>query len=267
MHAPASAPRPARGLRLRARLRALYHGSSPAAVRFRYSVIVVDFAIIAFFVAAPLLKENGYVFYALDALVALILAADIAGRALACPEIKLYLRRPIVWIDLFILATLLFPEWLFNLGFLRVLRLWTLINSDFFWDTVGRRYDDTRVEETTKALAALVTFVFVATGFVYTSFIGTHEGLNGYLDALYFTITSLTTTGYGDILLPGPWGRIVSIVIMLMGVTLFVRLGQTLIRPHKVRHPCPVCGLQRHDPDAVHCKACGTTLCIPDEGR
>ncbi|MET0528374.1 MAG: ion transporter, partial [Microvirga sp.] len=28
----------------------------------------------------------------------------------------------------------------------------------------------------------------------------------------------------------------------------------------------PVCGLQRHDRDAVHCKACGTTINIPDEG-
>ena len=171
-----------------------------------------------------------------------------------------------VWLDLFILATLLFPAWLFNLGFLRVLRLWTLIHSDFFWRTVGRRYDDTRVEEITKSVITLVTFVFVATGFVYTSFMGRYDGINGYIDALYFTVTSLTTPGYGDILLPGAWGRIVSIVIMLMGVTLFVRLGQTLLRPHKVRHPCPNCGLQRHDPDAVHCKACGLTLCIPDEG-
>ena len=68
------------------------------------------------------------------------------------------------------------------------------------------------------------------------------------------------------ILLPGMWGRILSIIIMLVGVTLFVRLGQTLLRPHKVRYPCERCGLQVHDPDAVHCKACGNLLCIPDEG-
>ena len=30
------------GLRLRARLRALYHGSSPVAVRFRLAVLVID---------------------------------------------------------------------------------------------------------------------------------------------------------------------------------------------------------------------------------
>ena len=253
-------------LRIRARLRALYHGSSRTAVRFRMAVLTVDLIIIAFFIAAPVLKHVGLAFYIVDYVVAALLAADLAARALAYSDIKDWLKRPIVWVDLFILATLLFPAWLFNLGFLRVIRLWTLVNSDFFWRTVGRKYDDTRVEDTTKALVALVTFVFVATGFVYTGFMGRYEGISGWVDALYFTVTSLTTTGYGDILLPGIWGRLVSIVIMLVGVTLFVRLGQTLLRPHKVRYPCEKCGLQVHDPDAVHCKACGNLLCIPDEG-
>jgi voltage-gated potassium channel len=254
------------GLRLRARLRALYHGSSATAVRFRLAILVIDLAIIALFISAPLLREQGWAFYALDYFIATLLAFDLAARALAYTDIKDWMKRPVVWLDLFILATLLFPAWLFNLGFLRVLRLWTLLHSEFFWRTVGWRYDSTRVEDVTKALATLVTFVFVATGFVYTSFMGVHEGIGGYVDALYFTVTSLTTTGYGDITLPGMWGRIVSIVIMLTGVTLFVRLGQSLLRPHKVHFPCPKCGLQRHDPDAVHCKACGLVLCIPDEG-
>jgi voltage-gated potassium channel len=255
------------GLRLRARLRALYHGGSQTAVRFRLAVLFVDVLIIAFFIAAPLLRDQPLAFYVIDYVIAAILAADLAARAWCYSDPKDWLRKPIVWVDLFILLTLLFPAWLFNLGFLRVVRLWTLINSDFFWRTIGRRYDDTRVEEVTKALTALITFVFVATGFVYTAFLGKTEGLSGWIDALYFTVTSLTTTGYGDILLPGAWGRIVSIVIMLAGVTLFVRLGQTLLRPHKVRYPCERCGLQVHDPDAVHCKACGDILCIPDEGR
>ena len=47
----------------------------------------------------------------------------------------------------------------------------------------------------------------------------------------------------------------------------FLRLAQAMFRPRKVRFPCPACGLQRHDVDAVHCKACGTRLAIPDEGR
>lgn len=267
---PASESEPAEerhsGLRLRARLRALYHGSSPTAVRFRLAVLIIDVIIIAFFIAAPLLRGEGLIFYIIDYVIAAVLLADLAARAAAHSNLRDWLRKPIVWVDLFVLGTLLFPLF-FNLGFLRVLRLWTLIHSDFFWRTVGRRYDHTRVEDVTKALVSLVTFVFVATGFVYTSFMGRYDGITGYIDALYFTVTSLTTTGYGDILLPGNWGRIVSILIMLGGVTLFVRLGQTLLRPHKVHFPCDQCGLQVHDPDAVHCKACGNLLCIPDEGR
>jgi voltage-gated potassium channel len=252
--------------RLRARLRALYHGGSPQAVRFRFTVLVVDLAIIAFFIAAPFLKAGGWVFYAVDYAIAALLAADLAARALAYSDLRDWLRKPIVWVDLFILVTLLFPAWLYNLGFLRVLRLWTLVNSEFFWKTVGHRYDDTRVEEVTRSAVALVVFVFVVTGFVYSSFIGRYEGIGGYVDALYFTITSLTTTGYGDIILPGMWGRVLSILIMLGGVGLFFNLIQSLSRPHKVFFPCPTCGLQRHDPDAVHCKACGRVLCIPDDG-
>ena len=254
------------GLRLRARLRYLYHGASETAVRFRLAVIVVDFAIIAFFMVAPLLRNTGLSFYIIDYAIAALLTLDLVARITAYSDWKDWFKRPINWVDLVVLATLLFPAWLFNFGFLRVMRLWTLVNSEFFWRTIGRRYDDTRVEEITRALAALVTFVFVVTGFVYATFRGRHDGITGYLDALYFTVATLTTTGFGDITLPGAWGRVISITVMLVGITLFLRLAQTLIRPHKVSFPCEACGLRKHDPDAVHCKACGNLLCIPDDG-
>lgn len=255
-----------RDLRLRARLRALYHGASPAAVRFRYGMIAIDLLIIAFFIAAPLMHDKGLSFYATDYCVATFLALDLAARALAWGDFRSWIKRPITWVDLFVLATLLFPAWLLNLGFLRVLRLWTLVHSEFFWRTVGRRYDDTRIEQITKAAVTLVTFVFVVTGFVYSSFAGRHEGIAGYVDALYFTVTSLTTTGYGDVTLPGVWGKLLSMAVMLGGVSLFIGLIQSILRPHKVTFPCPCCGLRRHDPDAVHCKACGVVLNIPNDG-
>lgn len=255
-----------RGLRLRARLRALYDGMSPVAVRFRLAVIAVDLAIIVFFIAAPILRGRGLAFYLIDYAIAAVLILDMAARAYAHGDLKSWLKTPIVWIDLFVLATLLAPAWLFNLGFLRVMRLWTLLHSEFFWRTIGRRYDDTRVEDITKASASLVTFVFVVTGFVYSSFRGRYDGIAGYVDALYFTVTSLTTTGYGDIVLPGPWGKLLSIAAMLGGVSLFIGLIQSINRPHKVTFACHACGLRRHDPDAVHCKACGQLLNMPNDG-
>lgn len=44
-----------------------------------------------------------------------------------------------------------------------------------------------------------------------------------------------------------------------------IRLVQVTMRGAKVRFPCPQCGLLRHDPDAIHCKACGARIRIPHD--
>ena len=86
---------------------------------------------------------------------------------------------------------------------------------------------------------------------------GTFEG--------YASVFGVLDTG-GDIVLPGTLGKLTAIVTMIIGISLFVRLAQAIVRPYKVTFPCPQCGLSRHDADAVHCKACGHVLNIPDEG-
>ena len=249
--------------RLRAILRLLYHGKTPLAQRFRLGVIALDFLLIGFFLAAPFFREDP-VFLAADYAIAVIVAVEMGARLMAARNMRhWFLRHGLI--DLVVLTTLLFPLWLANFAFLRVLRLWALIHSEFFWETVGRRYDDTRWEDTTKVVTTMATFMFLASGAVYALYARKHEGIDTFIDALYFTTTTVTTTGFGDVTLPGTVGKLLSIVIMVSGVTLFVRLAQALTRPAKVRFECPTCGLSRHDPDAVHCKACGVLINIPNE--
>ena len=69
-------------------------------------------------------------------------------------------------------------------------------------------------------------FLFVMTGFVYETQHASNPHIINYADALYFTVTALTTTGFGDITLPGTTGRLISVVIMIFGVTLFFRLAE-----------------------------------------
>jgi len=251
--------------RLRSTLRVLYHSQSPGAVRFQYLVLVVDLAIIGFFIASPLIRE-AEAFLWLDYSIAGLLGLDFFARALATNNLKRWLRQLPVIIDIFILLTLLAPTWFFNLGFLRIMRLWTLTRSSVMWRPLRKR-GLTEYQETIQAVINLLVFLFVVTGFVYTVFAGREAGIAGYVDALYFTVTTITTTGFGDITLPGTSGKLVSIVIMFVGISLFVRLAQAIFRPNKVHFPCPQCGLQRHEPDAVHCKACGHILNIPDNGH
>lgn len=251
--------------RLREELRLLYHGQSMRAALFQRAVLLVDLSIILFFIAGPVLRDGeNYIW--IDIGVAVLLAADIVARSLASTDLFRWLRQPTTIVDLFVLVTLLLPIWLSNFGFLRILRLWSLSRSGFLWRPLRKRGLE-RWEETGRAIVNLLTFLFVVASFVFTFFAGEETGIAGYVDALYFTVTSVTTTGYGDIVLPGTWGKLVSIVVMIVGISLFVRLAQAVVRPNKVYYPCPQCGLNRHDPDAVHCKACGNMLNIPDSGH
>ena len=250
--------------RLRDVLRRLYHGRTPAAIRFQVAVILIDLAIIAFFIATPVMQEWKS-FLWVDYSIAALLVADITARILASTDIPRWLRQPTVWVDIFILLTLLLPDTLGNLGFLRILRLWSLSRSGFLWRPLERRgFGQWR--ETIHAVVNLLTFLFIVTGFVYTFFFRDGAGIAGYVDALYFTVATVTTTGFGDIVLPGIAGKLTAIVAMIIGISLFVRLAQSIFRPSKVYFPCPQCALQRHDPDAVYCKACSHPLKIPDDG-
>lgn len=263
--APAADPARSRFARTRGMLRLLYHGHTPAAVRFQRAVLIVDLAIILFFIAGPLIPaETTYLW--IDIAVAILLTADIVARSLAATDLFRWLRQPTTLVDLFVLVTLLLPAWLSNFGFLRILRLWTLSRSGFLWRPLRKRGLG-QWEETGRAVVNLLTFLFVVASFVFTFFEGEESGIAGYVDALYFTVTSVTTTGYGDITLPGTWGKLVSIAVMIIGISLFVRLAQAIVRPNKVFFPCPQCGLNRHEPDAVHCKSCGEVLNIPDSGN
>lgn len=250
---------------LREDLRLLYHGHAPGAVRFQRIVLLVDLAIIGFFVITPLLRDNPS-FLWIDLAVAALLVADLAARMLASTDMLRRLRQPTTLVDIFILVTLLLPSWLANFGFLRILRLWTLSRTGFLWEPLRRRGLDAW-EDTAQAVVNLLTFLFVVSGFIFTFFARPDSGIEGYVDALYYTVTTVTTTGFGDVVLPGTWGRLTAIVVMIIGITLFVQLARSIFRPHKVSFSCPKCGLSRHDPDAVHCKACGNVLNIPDEGR
>jgi voltage-gated potassium channel len=256
----------ARQASLKERIRELYEGGSGRAHRFRYGLFVFDLATILFIVVTSFLPRGDLVETA-DVLFGIVLLGDFSARIWISRTRLRDLLRPSTWADLVALASFLSPIVGEGVGFLRILRTLRLLRTYQFLDRLRR---DSRFfrrnEDAILAAANLVVFIFVMTGIVYTTQFWTNPDIHNYMDALYFTVTSLTTTGFGDITLPGTTGRLISVVIMICGVTLFLRLAQVLFRPHKVRFPCPTCGLQRHDPDAVHCKACGQLLNIPDEG-
>src|SRR3954470_21040595 len=249
-------------------LRHLYEAGTPPARRFRYALLGLDIISVAWIVIVSFLPPSSLVL-PLDVGLGLVLLTEFGMRIAASGVPHRALVNPFNLADLIaILSLLLAPVLQGAMAFLRVLRTLRLLHSVRLVTTLRSDLPFfRRNEEATLAAAQLGVFLFVMSGLVFETQHHTNPGIRNYADALYFTVTSLTTTGYGDVTLPGTTGRLLSVVIMLAGVTLFLRLAQALFRPVKVRYPCPACGLARHEPDAVHCKACGQLLNIPDEGN
>jgi len=251
---------------LKTRLQELYDGDTDRAHRFRYGLPVFDIVTILFVVASSFLPDLTLV-KGLDVVFGVVVLLDFLARLVISRERGREFLRLTTWADIAAVVSFLAPVVIEGIGFLRILRTLRLLRTYQLLDRL--RADSPffrRNEEATLAATNLAVFVFVMTGIVFATQHRTNPAIGNYVDALYFTVTSLTTTGYGDVTLPGTSGRLISVVVMIFGVTLFLRLAQVLFRPSRVRFPCPACGLQLHEPDAVHCKACGTILNIPDDG-
>jgi voltage-gated potassium channel len=251
---------------LKRRIRRLYEGATPAGVRFRYALLAFDIVTVLFIVATSFLPSSDLL-EALDVVFGVVILADFAARLLASRHRLRDFTLFSTWTDVVAIVSFLAPLAGEAGGFLRILRTLRLLRD--YQMLVRLRADSTffrRNEEVIFAVTNLSVFIFVMTAIVYETQKSRNGQIANYADALYFTVTALTTTGFGDITLHGTVGRLITVVIMIFGVTLFFNLAKALLAPSKVRFPCPACGLQRHDSDAVHCKACGVVLNIPDEG-
>ncbi|MFD0987494.1 potassium channel family protein [Methyloligella solikamskensis] len=252
---------------MRERLRQLYFGRSQAAHRFRFGLLIFDAITVAFIVATSFL-ERSLTIEVIDVTIGLVVLTDFLARIYAHEKPWKEFTHISTWADIVAIISFLAPLADEGFAFLRILRTLRLLHT---YQMISRLRQESvffrRNEEAVVAVVNLSVFLFIMTSVVYETQHWRNPAIDNYVDALYFTVTALTTTGFGDITLEGSIGRLVAVVIMIFGVTLFLRLLQTLLRPYKVRHPCPSCGLQRHEADAVHCKACGELLKIPDEGR
>lgn len=253
-------------LGLNGTLKILYEGRSKRAQHFRYMLLALDVVIIGYFLVVSMIEAPQWL-VVVDFAIAAIMMVDYFSRFwLARHKLK-YVFMTVALADAIVIITLLLPIVTENFAFLRVIRTLRLIRSyHMVHDLRGRYRFFAHNEEIVHGVLNLAVFIFFVTSLVYVQQVRLNSEINNYADALYFTVTTLTTTGFGDITLEGPWGRVLAVLIMIFGVALFIKLAQAIFRTHKMEYKCPECGLNRHDPDAVHCKHCGMILNIETDG-
>ena len=248
-------------------LRLLYTGRSRKATLFRYGLVSFDVATIVYFIMTVAISQRPLLI-AVNLVLGVLILLDFAARLWIADNPRRVLLRVYTIADIIVIASLfLAPLLQENLALLRVLRGLRLIHSYRLIHDLRRDVRYFRLhEDAIFAAVNLFVFVFVTTSIVYVLRFQETASVASYIDALYYTVATLTTTGFGDITLDTPGGKILSVFIMIFGVGLFVRLAHAIFRPARVKYECTECGLSRHEPDAVHCKHCGEPLKIETEG-
>ncbi|GAB4559877.1 MAG: ion transporter [Geothermobacteraceae bacterium] len=166
--------------------------------------------------------------------------------------------------------SLLLPgsQYLLTIRVLRILRIFRVLKLAQY---VGE------AEHLVRALRAsrrkIIVFLF-ATGslvIIFGSLIylieGEEAGFTNLFEACYYAVVTLSTVGYGDLTPQTPAGKAISSLIMILGYGIIaVPTGIVSVELAQARkleistQSCPECSAEGHDPDAKHCKYCGSRL-------
>lgn len=154
-----------------------------------------------------------------------------------------------------------------GLGFVRVFRVFRILRLIRF---IRRRYLFAHITSEEGYLGANVLFtifciIFVFAGLIYDVEVAINPEINTFFDAVYYAVVGLTTVGFGDVTTITDTGRVLTLLMILSGIIFVPWQVSTFFRKvvekvGKVKIICKGCGLHYHEPDAIHCKACGRTI-------
>ena len=112
----------------------------------------------------------------------------------------------------------------------------------------------------------IIAIVFVSAGLIfYAEHEINPEKFRTFFDAVYFSVVTITTVGFGDITPVSAYGRTITVLIIISGIVFIPWQVRNLIAhfiasTNKISLVCEECGLEYHERDALHCKRCGKKI-------
>lgn len=215
----------------------------------------------------PLDPIHAYRLYLLDQCITLVFFVDYILRWWARRFSISYLFTPFAIIDFISILPLFVTgqHWQIvrTLRLFRILRILRVLRSQVaFWN---ERLTPFHLRFA-QILFSVFALVFISAGIMFDlerDVPGTQ--IHSFFEAIYFTVVTLTTVGFGDIVPLTTASRALTLAMILTGITVIPwQLGnllRTMLDEKNKKHRiCQTCGLERHEQDARHCKHCGHKL-------
>lgn len=220
----------------------------------------------------PIARSFEQTLWSAEVVIALVFLVEYVLRLYGAPNRVAEAFNGYTMVDLIaILPTLVVlvtpvPVAAIDIGFLRVVRIVRVLrfyrftrDEEFFFGTVS--LESLRIM---KLLLTVLVLLFASAGLFYSFEHMANPRVTNFGDAFYYVVVTLSTVGFGDILPVTRAGRWVTVASIIAAIILIPWQASRIIREwthrEKVNVTCPQCGLEYHDPDAVHCKACGAVI-------
>ncbi|WGV26241.1 ion transporter [Halotia branconii] len=209
-----------------------------------------------------------YQLHIIDTAIFIIFAVEYAIRLWSAENKIKYIFSFYAIIDL--IAILPFLLGIVDIKFIRLLRWFRILRLIRFIDN---QFLFASISTEDGVIFARILFTLFAIVFVYSGLIYQVEhpvnpqSFSTFLDAVYFSVVTMTTVGFGDVIPISKLGRLLTVLMIFTGIALIPwQVGDLIKRVVKtvnqVETVCSDCGLTFHDIDAEFCKRCGSKLPI-----
>ena len=245
------------------------------------TLILLSVAVVMLDSVAPLNARHGTLFEALEWLFTGLFTLEYLLRLACVRQPRRYALSFLGIIDFIDIATtflaLFFPQLvlLLDVRILRLLRIFRLLKLAAYvheFRDLGSVLLATRRKIV--VFIGFVGLVVIVLGTLMYVIEGPDNGFTSIPVSVYWSITTMTTVGFGDIAPKTDLGRLIASLMMLMGWgTLAVPTGivsaEFAVRRRaewNAERLCPVCGSAGHTVMARFCQDCGTAM-APDTGK
>ncbi len=212
-------------------------------------------------------EEIRLVFKTIDTTIVIIFAVEYLVRLWSAENQFKYIFSFYGFLDL--MAIIPFFMGAVDISFIRLLRWFRILRLIRFIDNKSVFFGKIPSEDGVifvRILLTLFTIIFVFTGLIYqVEHPANPKVFRTFLDAFYFSIVTMTTVGFGDVIPVSQLGRLLTVLMILTGIALIPwQIGDLIKRlvktANQVEITCQGCGWSFHDADAKFCKKCGTNL-------